>query len=145
MDLFEVLELWHLADQVIVELFSIYLAGTFALLIAAFSAGPGLRGFVLFLATSAYLVFAFVLGLFIWGNFERVRFLDELARSLAGDRVAQLADAYYYSAGAAYAFVGIIVLMSAGTLVASYLIRHRSQGSTRDDVPESVGEGMERS
>ena len=48
MDLFEVLELWHLADQVIVELFSIYLAGTFALLIAAFSAGPGLRGFVLF-------------------------------------------------------------------------------------------------
>ena len=145
MDLFEVLELWHLADQVIVELFSIYLAGTFALLIAAFSAGPGLRGFVLFLATSAYLVFAFVLGLFIWGNFERVRFLDELARSLAGDRVAQLADAYYYSAGAAYAFVGIVVLMSLGTLVASYLIRHRSQGSTRDDVPESVGEGMERS
>ena len=55
MDLFEVLELWHLADQVIVELFSIYLAGTFALLIAAFSAGPGLRGFVLFLATSCLL------------------------------------------------------------------------------------------
>ena len=129
MDLFEVLELWHLADQVIVELFSIYLAGTFALLIAAFTAGPGLRGFVLFLAMSAYLMFSFVMGLFIWGNFERVRVLDELVQSLAGDRAAQLADAYYYSASAAYAFVGIVVLLSLGTLIASYLIRHRLAGS----------------
>jgi hypothetical protein len=123
----EIFELWQLIDQTAIETFSIYLAGTFAILIAAYSAGSGFRGFILYLAMSAYVVFSWMLGAFIWGLFDRIRMLSEYAESLwaTNPELELLQAIYVYLPGAHYAFAGIIAVITLGTLVACYLIRLR--------------------
>ena len=123
----EIFELWQLIDQTAIETFSIYLAGTFAILIAAYSAGSGFRGFILYLAMSAYVVFSWMLGAFIWGLFDRIRMLNEYAESLwaTNPELELLQAIYVYLPGGHYAFAGIMTLISLGTLVACYLIRIR--------------------
>ena len=124
----EIFELWQLIDQTAVETFSIFLAGTFAILVAAYSAGSGFRGFILYLAMSAYVVFAWMLGVFIWGQFDRIRMLSEYAESLwaANPDLELLRPIYVYVPGGHYTFTVIIVLITLGTLVACYLLRIRS-------------------
>ena len=123
----EIFELWQMIDQTAIETFSIFLAGTFAILVAAYSAGNGFRGFILYLAMSAYVVFAWMLGGFIWGLFERIRMLSEYAESLwaTNPELNLLRPIYVYMPGGHYAFAGIIALITLGTLVACYLIRSR--------------------
>ena len=124
----EIFELWQLIDQTAVETFSIFLAGTFAILVAAYSAGSGFRGFILYLAMSAYVVFAWMLGVFIWGQFDRIRMLSEYAESLwaANPDLELLRPIYVYVPGGHYTFTVIIVLITLATLVACYLLRIRS-------------------
>ena len=124
----EIFELWQLIDQTAVETFSIFLAGTFAILIAAYSAGSGFRGFILYLAMSAYIMFAWTLGVFIWGQFERIRMLSAYAESLwaANPDFELLRPIYVYIPGGHYTYAVIIALITLGTLVACYLLRIQS-------------------
>ena len=121
----EILELWQSLDQLIAELYSLHMAGTFAFIVAMFIAGSRLPAFIYYLAGMTYLGFSIFAFGFLGSQFARIRTLDTLMNQsgVDPDTSAVLTDAYFFNAFGMFASLGWLAVLTVCALITTTILR----------------------
>ena len=121
----EILELWQSLDQLIAELYSLHLAGTFAFIVAMFIAASRLSAFIYYLAGMAYLFFSIVTFGFLGSQLGRIRTLDTLMHQsgIDPDTLAVLTDTYFFNAIGMLGALSLVAVLTVCALIATTILR----------------------
>ena len=113
---YQIIDAWRELDLVLLAIFSIFMAGTFAVAVAAYNAGSELGwkplGFMVFACT----VFSGQMATFIYGQVDRIRSLEQAKEKLLASDVTIYSDlsSYQYYESGPIVIIGTLLLVWAG-------------------------------